>query len=105
MKEARSRWPPPTRGGGSPRRPRPPPKFPDRATGSSAEPPGLTAPLDGGCTRRPPALPITLVALGKEASMSDHLPDEVAHILSTLQDLIHVVTSPVLKVCLQEAHA
>ena len=26
--------------------------------------------------------------------MSEHLPDEVAHVLSTLQELITVVTSP-----------
>ena len=37
--------------------------------------------------------------------MSEHQPDEVAHVLSTLQDLIHAVTSPILKACLADAHA
>ena len=47
--------------------------------------------------------------------MADHLPqrapqgqgegDEAAHVLNTLQGLIATVTSPVLKTCLEEAHA
>ena len=31
--------------------------------------------------------------------------DEAAHVLETLQGLIDTVTSPVLKTCLEEAHA
>ncbi len=47
--------------------------------------------------------------------MADRLPDrapreqgmgdEAAHVLKTLQELIDTVTSPVIRACLEEAHA
>lgn len=37
--------------------------------------------------------------------MLDCLPDEAARVLQSLQELIQAVSSPILKVCLQEAHA